>query len=147
MHCMTRQILWMAIASTITTATWAKAANWPVEIFEIMDDQTLVIFLQEEDIAATPRWQPAKGGPPLTVAQALDAARRWIGSHPRLHGARIDAIELKPIHDYEKEHRWYYLLQLHAIDDDDTVKVKAHYAAVLFSGKVVPAIAEPASTK
>ena len=136
-------LLVIVLTTTLTPAR-AKAGLWPVEVFDVMDNQRIVVFLRDGDIAASPKWQPAEGGPPLTIAGALEHVRQWIAEDPRLMGAEIYEIELKPIHGHEQEHRWYYLMQLRAVKDG---KRKAFYAAVLLNGKVVPAIAEPAAIK
>lgn len=138
-------VLAMAMAMTaLGAAARPGSALWPVEIFDVMDGQRLVVFLHNEDIAASPVWQPTEGGPPLTIAETLGHVEDWIAKDPRLAGAEIREIELKPIHEHEMEHRWYYLVQLHGVQNG---RSKAFYAAVLFTGKVVPAIAEPASIK
>lgn len=117
---------------------------WPVEIFDVMDGQRLVVFLHNEDIAASRPWQPSEGGPPLTIAEVLEHIKDWVVKDPRLTGAQVREIELKPIHEHEMEHRWYYLVQLHGTRNG---RPKAFYAAVLFTGKIVPAMVEPASIK
>lgn len=123
---------------------FAGDTQWPVEIYDVMDNQKLVVFLANDDIAASPPWQPAQGGPPVSIAAALEYASQWIEQDPRMKGARIHEIELKPIHEHENENRWYYLLQLRT---GESGKRSAYYIAVLFNGKVVPAIVEPASYK
>ncbi len=121
-----------------------QAGVLPVEIFDVMDDQKLVIFLQDEDIAASPQWNPAEGGPPFTIADALNHARQSIEKDPRLTQAEVYDIELKPIRDHKLKHRWYYLLHLRAMENG---KPRNYFLAILLGGKVVPAIAEPASIK
>lgn len=121
------------------------AALWPQEIIDTMDDQRLVVFLPNADIAASPEWQPMEGTPPpLTIADAIAHLKKWMAGGPRYRNAEIHEIELKPIHGHEQEHRWYYLFQLRR---PDTGKRKRIYAAVLLNGKVVPAIVEPSSIK
>ncbi len=137
-------ILLAAGLSILSTASQAKAGLWPVEIFDVMDNQRLVVFLHDEDIEASPAWQPADGGPPLTIADVLEHTQAWIANDPRLSGAEVHEIELKPIHQHKQDHRWYYLVQLRTMHDG---KSKTSYTAVLFNGKVVAAIAEPESYK
>lgn len=122
----------------------AEAGHWPVEIYDIMDNHKVVVFLRDEDIAASPRWQPVDGGPPLTIAAMLEQVNHWIGKDAQLAGAEVYEIELKPIQQHKQEQRWYYLVQLHSLQDGKHVN---HYVAVLFNGKVVPAVVEPASIK
>ncbi len=129
---------------TLLPAVHAADSHWPVEIYDVMDNQKLVIFLANEDIAESPQWQPAEGGPPVSIADALEYAHSWIEQEPQLKGAKVQEIELKPVHEHKRENRWYYLLQLRSETDGKTT---ANYIAILFNGKVVPAIVEPASIK
>jgi len=122
----------------------AGAGHWPVEIYDVMDNNKVVIFLRNEDITASPQWQPADGGPPLTIAATLEHVKSWIEKDEQLKGAEVYEIELKPIQQHEQEHRWYYLVQLHGLRDG---KPGDYYIAVLFNGKIVPAVVEPASIK
>lgn len=121
----------------------AATRHFPLEIFDVLDDHRLVVFLRDNDIAASPQWRPGEGAPQLTIAEAIEQIRQHINEHDlRLQDAHLHEIELKPIHGHEQEHRWYYLLQMRVPG-----KHKAYYFAVLFSGKVVPAIEEPMSIK
>ena len=121
----------------------AQAGHWPLEIYDVMDGKKIVVFLQDDDITASPQWLPTDGPPPLTVADALQKLHAWMGKDSRLKGAWFHEMELKPIHGHEQEHRWYYLMQMQV----EGGKPKYRYAVVLFNGKVVPAMVEPASYK
>ncbi|VAW81829.1 hypothetical protein MNBD_GAMMA13-1156 [hydrothermal vent metagenome] len=136
--------LLFSLLVTATPTVFAGNKHWPVEIFDVMDNQRLVIFLANEDIVASPQWQPIQGGPPLSIAAALEHTSRWIAQEPRLKGAKVHEIKLNRIHGYESDNRWYYLFQLRTHKGR---KSSAHYVAVLFNGKVVPVIVEPASIK
>lgn len=124
------------------TNAFAMDGHWPEEVFDVMDNQRLVIFLENEDIAESPEWQPTKGRSPLSIADVLKLANVWISQNSRLSNAKVHEIELKPISKHE--HRWYYLLQLQSKSNG---KITEHYIAVLLNGKVVPAIAEPTTIK
>jgi hypothetical protein len=134
----------LAAMAAVSTPSMARTNLWPVEIFDVMDNQKLVLFLRNEDIVSSPSWQPTDGAPPLTIAEALQHIHAWIEKDPRLTGAKVHELELKPIHDHQQSNRWYYLLQLLTERDGKPV---TSYAAVLMSGKVVAAIAEPSSFK
>jgi hypothetical protein len=125
--------------------TVAGSDLWPEEIIDSMDGQRLVVFLPDEDIAAGPQWLPAEGTPPpLNIAGAVAHLEKWMATDPRYREVEIHEIKLTPIRHHEQEHRWYYLFQLRHADGG---RRKAIYAAVLFNGKVVPALAEPSSIK
>jgi len=130
------------LPSVTMTNAFALDRHWPAEIFEVMDNHRLVIFLDDEDIVKSPEWQPATSPPPLTIAEVLKIVSIWISRDSRLSTAWVHEIELKPIKHHEN--RWYYLLQLQSTNNG---KIEENYIAVLFSGKVVPAIAEPAAIK
>lgn len=135
----------LAITMLMPNLSWAKskkASEWPIEIFEAMDNSKLVIFIKDKDIEVSPVWFPAKGGPPMGIAAVLNKVNKWVEEDPSLNGLGVSEIELKPINRH-KNH-WYYLVQLKSLTD---VKMKPSYVAVLFTGKVVPAMVEPASIK
>lgn len=136
----------IALFAGVSCAGTGTASDlWPEEIIDSMDDQRLVLFLPNEDIAASPKWLPAEDTPPpLNIADAMAHLKEWMTGDPRYLGAEIHEIELKPIHKHEQEHRWYYLFQLRRTNGG---KRKAIYAAVLLSGKVAPVIAEPEAIK
>jgi len=138
-------MLTAAALYTSVSCAGTGADLWPQEIIDSMDGRRLVLFLPNEDIAASPQWSPADGAPPpLSIAGAMAQLREWMAGDPRYREAEIREIELKPIHQHEKENRWYYLFQLRRHDGD---KRKFIYAAVLLNSKVVPVIVEPASIK
>ena len=118
---------------------------WPEEVIDSLDGQRLVVFLPNEDIAASPQWHPAADAPPpLNIAAAIENLKKWMINDSRYQDVEIHEIKLTPIRHHEQEHRWYYLFQLRHPDGG---RRKAMYAVVLLNGKVVPAIAEPSSIK
>jgi hypothetical protein len=137
-------IFFLSLALGSIATAQAEASHFPLEIFDVLDNHRLVTFIRSEDIAASPQWVPSDGAPPLTIGEVIFQVAREIERDPRLRGAKIYEIELKPINGHASENRWYYLLQLRTHRDR---KPKAHYLAVLMSGKVVPTIEEPASIK
>ncbi len=133
-----------SIVLLLLVAQTAGAVQWPLEIFEIMDDRKIVVFLEEADITTSPTWDPAEGGPPLTLAEVVQKLSDWVGASDRLADLKIHEIKLKPIRHHESEQRWYYLVQLRRQIDGQPDR---HYVAVLMNGKVVPALREPSSLK
>ena len=95
-------LLFSLFITPISTA-FAGNEHWPVEIFDVMDNQKLVIFLANEDIVSSPQWRPVQGGPPVSIAAVLEYTRSWIEQEPRLKDASVYEIELKPIHEHESE--------------------------------------------
>jgi len=130
------------LVPSLLWAHQAKSTAWPIEIFEVMDDSRIIIFIKDDDIATSPVWHPAEGGPPMSIAVLLTKVNKWIAEDPRLKGFGVHEIELKPI-NHHKDH-WYYLVQL---KPEKNGKKKPSYIAVLLNGKVVPAMVKPASIK
>ncbi len=126
----------------ILFAASANAGKWPIEIFESMDGKKIVVFLEDKDVSDSPQWKPYEKAPQLTVDGALRRLRSWLENQGKINLV-VKEIDLKRIHGHEMENRWYYLVELH----DAKSKKKTDYAAVLFNGKVVPAIAEPSAIK
>ena len=138
----TRYRLSYCLISIILIAGNAYAGKWPIEIFERMDGKKIVVFLQDKDISDSPEWKPYENSPQLTIEEALRHLRSWLDNQGKINMV-VKEIDLKRIHGHEMENRWYYLVQLH----DANSKKETDYAAVLFNGKVAPAIAEPSSIK
>lgn len=137
-------LILVVLFSNMSMASSSGTGQWPIEIFEVMDDKKIVVFLHNEDITDSPQWQPEKNGPQMTVAEVLQHVYQWRTKDRRMVGAQVQEIELKPIKHHEQEHRWYYLVKLHNEKGGVTT---TYYVAVLFNGKVVPAIVEPAPIK
>ncbi len=127
-----------------TSAPQAGHPPWPLEIIERFDSVKIVVYAKQDDIAASPEWYPENGAPPLTLAGLLKIVAQWRARLPAMAHAAIHGIELKPIAHYERQHRWYYLVQL---KDRPESRHPTHYLGVLMNGKVLPVIEEPAPLK
>lgn len=132
----------MCILPALIFAGDSYAGKWPIEIFEVMDNKNIVVFLHDEDIKNSPEWEPRDNAPPLTINEALHQLKTWQKRLGETNNQTVNEIELKRIRGHEKEHRWYYLIQL-----SSNTKGDSDYVAVLLSGKVVPAISEPSAIK
>ncbi len=121
----------------------AFAAQFPLVIIEPFDETKIVIYVSEKDIEQSPAWTPADGSPPLTIEKLIADIKKYNARNPKLAGAIIHEIELKPILHHEKQNRWYYLVQMKAAGRSS----HRHYLAVLMSGKIITAIREPESYK
>ncbi len=123
------------LLSVLVTAV--QAAPRPTEIIENIDQYRIVLYLNQPQIKAMPEWQPGEGEPPMSVGTAVGRVLDWIAAEPGLTGASIHELEFKPIHNFEKLNRWYYLVEL------SLGAGEKRFVAVLPGGKVVPAIVEP----
>lgn len=121
-----------------------QAAPWPLEIIDHLDETKIVIFVNESDIEAAPKWNPDDGAPAFGLKEVLDSVNRWRQENNCSNQDSIEKIELKPIAHHEKQGRWYYLVQL------KNVKKSAHahrFLAILMNGKTAAAMMEPEALK
>lgn len=116
--------------------------NFPVEIFEYIDNTKIVAFINKEDIDKTETWSPFSGTPPLTIAKALKHIKKTLTSDMKSKHISKIVIELKQIPNHKKH--WYYLVKL-AYEANN--KQEFHYFVVLMNGKVIAALEEPESIK
>jgi hypothetical protein len=124
------------LLSSLLTAA-AQATPLPTEVIEIMDQYRIALYLSEDQISSIPQWQPGEGEPPMSLQAAVGRVLEWIDKNPPLADAQIYELKYKPVHNFEKLNRWYYLVELRMQAG------KKRFVAVLPSGQVVPAIEEP----
>ena len=120
------------------------AMQFPLEIIERFDEFRIVVYATQTDIDKAPTWEPDEGAPPLSIEKLLLVIDKQESKEPRLHKAKIQKIELKPIREYQAGHHWYYLVQLKVFTGEHPAM---QYIAVLMNGKVLPAVREPDSYK
>jgi hypothetical protein len=124
------------LLSSLFTAA-AQATALPTEVIEIMDQYRIALYLTEEQISSIPQWQPGDGEPPMSLQAAVGRVLEWIARTPSLADAQIYELKYKPVHNYEKLNRWYYLVEFRMRAG------KKRFVAVLPDGQVVSAIEEP----
>lgn len=134
--------LLISLLSVLSSVQASVQSKWPIEIFDVMDNSKIIVFIKDDDINASPKWQPADGGPPMSIEGVLQEVNKWVKADASLKDLDINEIELKPI-NHHKGH-WYYLVQLKSSID---YRQKPRFVAVLLSGKVVPAMVKPVSIK
>jgi hypothetical protein len=117
--------------------TTLQASSLPTEVIEIMDQYRIALYLTEAQISSIPDWQPGAGEPPMSLQAAVGRVLEWIAKNPLLADAQIYELKYKPVHNYEKFNRWYYLVELRMLAG------KKQFVAVLPDGQVVSAIEEP----
>lgn len=121
----------------------AFAVNFPVEIFEYIDDTKVVAFINKSDINPSLTWQPFKGEPPLTLADALQGLKKYLATEKvGLSSALMSEIELKQIPHHKGN--WHYLVKM--LSEKEGV-VHNYYFIILMNGKVIPAVKEVESFK
>lgn len=109
----------------------------PTEVIEIMEQHRIAVQLSADQIRRIPEWQPGQGTPPMSIETAAREVLEWIAGNPSLDGAQVYEIKYKPVHNHEKLHRWYYLVELRMAAGEK------RFLAVLPGSGVVPAIEEP----
>lgn len=128
--------LFLAILSFDTNA---NAIQSKIEIMERFDDFRVVAFVDRKDVNSSPEWDPNVGVPPLTLAEAIQAVKGFIGGSEPLNA--VKEIEVRPVPNHSGH--WHYLIKI----SDNEMKTRYDIYVVLMSGKVVPAIIEPQSYK
>ncbi len=116
---------------------WAGA--FPLELIERFDGARVVAFVNENELAVTPEWQPFEQPPPLTLAAALDRLAAFVlarSENPK--ALRIQAVELRPVP--QMKGRWHYLVRA-------STPAGMRFYAILMNGTVVPAVREPEPVK
>ncbi len=124
---------WLILMGLI--AGGARAAQLPVEIVEYVDHYRVVLYLENKQLQGIPAWRPGEGDPPMSLGEAVSRTLAWVEKNALLRDARIHALSYKPVHNFEAQNRWYYLVELRQSG-------KKHFLAVLPDGEVVPAIRE-----
>ena len=114
----------------------------PIEIIEYIDDVKVVANINKNDLNKKTQWIPFKSPPPLSVADALQAVQKYIGSHGKISDIKLRGIELKRMSHHEMY--WHYLVKIIYQRGD---KTQPHFFVVLMDGKVIPALQEPESIK
>ena len=118
------------------------AREFPIEIFEYIDNTRVVAFVNEADIDKTLHWTPFEGPLPLTLTDALKAIEAYIKTNPELTNAVLSGVELKPVPHHEGY--WNYLVRMKTFADGKPV---SHYFIVLMDGKIVSGLKEPEMVK
>ena len=118
------------------------AREFPIEIFEYIDNTRVVAFVNEADIDKTLHWTPFEGPLPLTLTDALKAIEAYIKTNPELTNAVLSGVELKPVPHHEGS--WNYLVRMKTFADGKPV---SHYFIVLMDGKIVSGLKEPEMVK
>ncbi len=114
-----------------------QASSLPAEVVETLDQYRIVLYLEQEQLNAIPAWRPGEGDPPMPLSAAVARTLAWIGENDLLKDARIYELTYKPVHNFEAQNRWYYLVELRMTAG------KRRFLAVLPDGEVIPAIEEP----
>lgn len=126
----------------LLVSTSSHAYEFPLEIFEYVNDVKVVAFINKDDIDDSMSWNPFEEPPKLTIANVVDIIKKHITTNQELAGAELTEIELRQIPHHEKH--WHYMVKLKTVEDN---KRKYHYILILMNGKVIPAIREPESFK
>lgn len=120
----------------------ALAQEFPVEVFEYIDNTRVVAFVNEADIDKTLHWTPFEGPLPLTLTDALKAIQDYVATCPELTDAVLSGVELKPVPHHEGY--WHYLVRMKTFTNGRPL---SHYFIVLMDGKIVAGLREPEMVK
>jgi len=132
---------WPALVLLLLSGN-AYSYEFPVEIFEYVDNIKVVAFINESDIDETVSWQPFQGPPPLSIGSAIEAIQGYISSDSRLPNASLMEIKLQQIPHHDAH--WHYLVKIKTETGD---KTRYDYFVILMNSKIIPAVREPQSYK
>ena len=118
------------------------ANEYPVEIFEYLDDTKVVAFLKDSDIEKTAPWIPLETKVPLNIDDALKAIGDLAATDDSLKLISLTSIEMKQIPGHPNY--WHYLVKMKT---ENTGQIQPQYFIVLLDGKVIPAVKEPEGFK
>lgn len=114
----------------------------PVDIFEYVDNERVVAFVNESDINASANWKPESSAPALSLSKAIAIVHDYADSNEEMKGASLEEIDLRRIPHYKD--KWHYMVKMKSEADNHA---SYHYVGVLMNGKVIPALREPESIK
>ena len=115
------------------------AGTFPLELIERFDGDRVVAFVDEEELAATPAWQPFEQPPPLTLGAALERLAAFVRERGEdAEALRIQAVELRQVPHMKG--RWHYLVRA-------ATPAGMRFYTVLMNGRVVAAMQEPEPVK
>jgi hypothetical protein len=121
----------------------AQAIETPIIAIEHLDQHDLVLYIDDQELDHTSAWDPADA-PPLAMSEAVAAVRAWaIKRYAQFDDFELHEIAIKHITSREHHKRWFYLVYLDALKDGQIVRSRHAFAAVLFDGKVIPAVEKP----
>lgn len=125
-------LLYLQAAVLLIFSGNAIALQPKIEIVEQFDNLRVVAFVDADDVAATPEWNPNLSPIPLTVGQAIQAVKDF--NHGPEAIAAIREIEIRKVPGHES--RWHYLIRI----SNAQLKTKYDIYVVLMNGKVIPGI-------
>jgi len=130
-----KHYLWLPLFLIFSTSNALAFHSENVEIFEQFDDLKMIAYINKKDILNNPEWNPNDSSPPLTIAEAIDAIKKFNKSSdlPR----PLKEVELRLFPNQTKF--WHYLIKV----ENNTAKTKYDVYVVLMNGKVIPAIIKP----
>jgi len=152
------------------------ANEYPVEIFEYLDDTKVVAFLKDSDIDKTAQWIPLETEVPLNINGALkavsdlvlkdsdiDKTAQWIPLETEvplnINGAlkavsdladTDDSLEIIALTSIELKQIPGHPKHWHYLikmKTESNGEIQPHYFVVLLDGKVIPAVKEPETFK
>lgn len=114
--------------------------EYPIISTTLEDGTKIGLFISQEQVEKTKKWNPENGEPPLSVSAAYKAAI----AYARKKYTRYDEVKLREVSISRYgcslvSDRWYYVFDLTPIIDGNTVFIKGAWVAVLMDGTVIGA--------
>lgn len=133
-------ILLLAMSSTVGAA---GVTGVLVPVDEMFEGNHLSLYLDPQELDALPKWAPGDKAPPLSLADAIAKFRAWLkDTAPQYDDVEYEEIALKSIRRQDGSRLWHYLIRYNGVAKGYVIHKPEQFAAVLFDGKVLPAVLE-----
>lgn len=121
-----------------SASTFACSADRPVLSTKKDDGTQIGLFISNEQIKATPEWNPEEGEPPLGVSEAYRLVKDWDkDAYSRYDSVEVDDFTLSKYGCSLVSDRWYYVIDLAPVIDGNKLWGSGNWAAVLLDGTVI----------
>lgn len=133
------RIISLLVGATLMVPVASLACGGGSVMSATKSDGTKVgLIISNQQIHASPSWNPEMGEPPLPVSEAYRLVKEWSKSQY----SRYDAVDVREIALTEHgcslaEDVWYYRVDLLPVFDGNRVWGGGNFAAVLMDGTVI----------
>lgn len=115
-----------------------------VRTISVSGGENLELILDTGRLALTQPWDSVSA-PPLSVSSAIALVRSWASDQ----FDRYDRIEIVQVSlqsfacDVRDDVRWYYVVEIVPVIDDERVHLPGNWVLVLMDGSITPATRQP----
>jgi len=126
------------VVSLVVFFQVANAMDMAVRTSTREDGTRVALYLPDDKIAQTPKWDPEIAPPPFTIAEAIAAAKAWATEeYHQFDKVEVRQIEINDL-GFRRKGSWYYIISLVGYIKGMPLFGGDLYVAVLMDGTVVP---------